>query len=224
MAIGEVKPKEEDDDNIVVIPSSSTINEENHRSQQRNKLEDSHYHASSSTSVPPQASTSNLYIVLRVHNSITKDHLVDQIVGDISKSVQTCYHIASFCEHFSFVSCVEPNHVDEALLDIDWVNAMHEELNNFTRNKVWELVERPKNYKVNGTKWVFRNKHNEDGLVVRNKARLVTQGYTQFEGSDLGETFALMERLEAIWILLCLCLCPKYQTLPNGCEGCISKW
>jgi hypothetical protein len=65
-----------------------------------------------------------------------KDHPVDQIVGDISKGVQTRSHIASFCEHFSFVSCMEPNRVYEALLDVDWVNAMHEELNNFTRNSL----------------------------------------------------------------------------------------
>jgi hypothetical protein len=79
---------------------------------------------------------------------------------------------------------------------------MHEELNNFTRNKVWELVERLKNYNVIGTKWVFRNKQNEDGIVVRNKARLVAQGYTQVKGLDFGETFAPVARLEAIRILL----------------------
>jgi hypothetical protein len=65
---------------------------------------------------------------------------------------------------------------------------MHEELNNFTRNEVWELVERPKDHNVIGTKWIFQNKHNEDGLVIRNKAILVAQGYTQEEcrcfGSD----------------------------------------
>ena len=65
---------------------------------------------------------------------------------------------------------------------------MHEELNNFTRNEVCELVERPKNNNVIGTKWVFWNRHNEDGLVVRKKARLVAQGYTQVEGLDFGET------------------------------------
>ena len=85
-----------------------------------------------------------------------------------------------------------------AILDVDWVNAMHEELNNFARNEVWELVERPKNHNVIGTKWVFRNKHNEDGVVVRNKARLVAQGYTQIEGLDFDETFAPVARLEAI--------------------------
>ena len=101
---------------------------------------------------------------------------MDTIIGDISRGVQTRSRLASFCEHFSFVSFIEPKKIDEALKDIDWVNAMHEELNNFTRNQVCELVERPKGYNVIGTKWIFRNK--QDGIVVRNKARLVAQGYT----------------------------------------------
>ena len=67
--------------------------------------------------------------------------------------------------------------VEEALEDLDWINAMHEELHNFERN------EKPdNNHNIIGTKWVFRNKQDEDGQVVRNKARLVTQGYTQVEG------------------------------------------
>ena len=68
--------------------------------------------------------------------------------------------------------------------------------------KVSELVERPKNYSVIGTKWVFRNKQDQDGIVVRNKARLAAQGYTQVEGLDFGETYAPVARLEAIRILL----------------------
>ena len=69
--------------------------------------------------------------------------------------------------------------VEEALEDPDWVNAMHEELHNFERNQVWMLVEKPnEKHNVIGTKWVFRNKQDEDGKVVRNKARLVAQGYT----------------------------------------------
>jgi hypothetical protein len=63
------------------------------------------------------------------------------------------------------------------------------------------LVERPKNHNVIGTKWVYRNKENEDGIVVKNKSRLVAQGYTQVEGLDFDETFALVARLEAIRIL-----------------------
>jgi hypothetical protein len=74
---------------------------------------------------------------------------------------------------------------------------MQEELNNFERNQVWELVERPK-MNIIGTKWVFRNKQDEFGIVIRNKARLVAQGYTQVEGLDFGETYAPVARLEAI--------------------------
>jgi hypothetical protein len=133
MAIGEIKPKEDNDENsVVVIPSSSTLNEENHQSQQNDEVVDAHDQDISSHSVPPHVSTSNSQMVSRIHHSIMKDHPIDQVVGDISKGVQTHSCIASFCEHFSFVSCMEPNRVDEALLDVDWVNAMHEELNNFT--------------------------------------------------------------------------------------------
>ena len=100
------------------------------------------------------------------------------------------------------MSSIEPKKIDEALKYVDWVNAMHEELNNFTRNQVWELVERPMDHNVIGTKWVFRNKQDQDGIVVRNKARLLAQGYTQVDGLDFGETYAPIARLEAIRILL----------------------
>jgi hypothetical protein len=78
---------------------------------------------------------------------------------------------------------------------------MQEELNNFTRNEVWHLVPRP-NQNVVGTKWVFRNKQDEHGVVTRNKARLVAKGYSQVEGLDFGETYAPVSRLESILILL----------------------
>jgi hypothetical protein len=65
-----------------------------------------------------------------------------------------------------------------------------------------ELVERPKNHNVIRTKWIFRNKQDQDEIVVRNKARLVTQCYTQVEGLNFGETYAMIARLEVIRILL----------------------
>ena len=69
--------------------------------------------------------------------------------------------------------------VEEALEVPDWINAMHEELHNFERNQVWTLVEKPgNNHNIIGTKRVFHNKQDEDGQVIRNKARLVAQGYT----------------------------------------------
>jgi hypothetical protein len=78
---------------------------------------------------------------------------------------------------------------------------MQEELNNFKRNKVWSLVERPKQNVV-GTKWVFHNKQDEHEVVTRNKARLVAKGYSQVKGLDFEEIFASIARLESIHILL----------------------
>jgi hypothetical protein len=100
-----------------------------------------------------------------------------------------------------FVSSIEPAKVEKALEDKDWVMAIQEELNNFERNQVWTLVERP-NTNVIGTKWVFQNKQDENGVVTRNKARLVAQGFTQVEGLDFDETYAPVARLEAIQMLL----------------------
>ncbi|GJW59429.1 retrovirus-related pol polyprotein from transposon TNT 1-94 [Tanacetum coccineum] len=94
------------------------------------------------------------------------------------------------------------NNVNEALGDESWIVAMQEELNQFIANDVWELVPQPKNMTIIGTKWVFRNKLDENGVVSRNKARLVAQGYNQQEGIDYDETYAPVARLESIRILL----------------------
>jgi hypothetical protein len=75
------------------------------------------------------------------------------------------------------VSSIEPYRIEDTLRDPDWVVAMQEELNNFTRNEVWHLVPHP-NQNAVGTKWVFRNKQDEHGVVTRNKARLVAKGYS----------------------------------------------
>jgi hypothetical protein len=110
---------------------------------------------SSSSSLPSdQSNASNQVQVLQLTN-IARDHPIDSIIGDISRDVQTRSRLASFCEHFSFVSSIEPKKIDEALKDVDWVNALHEELNNFKRNQVWELVERPKDQNVIGLNGSF---------------------------------------------------------------------
>ncbi|GKA41741.1 retrovirus-related pol polyprotein from transposon TNT 1-94 [Tanacetum coccineum] len=97
---------------------------------------------------------------------------------------------------------IEPKNINEALKDESWVIAMQEELNQFISNDVWELVPNPKDMTIIGTKWVFRNKLDENGVVSRNKARLVAQGYNQQEGIDYDETYAPVARLESIRILL----------------------
>ena len=91
--------------------------------------------ASTSSQPNDQASASNQVPILQPTN-IARDHPLDSIIGDISRGVQTRSRLASFCEHFSFVSSTKSNKIDEALKDVDWVNAMHQELNNFTRNQV----------------------------------------------------------------------------------------
>ncbi|GJT26447.1 retrovirus-related pol polyprotein from transposon TNT 1-94 [Tanacetum coccineum] len=94
------------------------------------------------------------------------------------------------------------DNVNEALKDESWIIAMQEELNQFVANDVWELVLQPKNMTIIGTKWVFRNKLDENGVISGNKARLVAQGYNQQEGIDYDETYAPVARLESIRILL----------------------
>jgi hypothetical protein len=101
-----------------------------------------------------------------------------------------------------FVALFEARDIGHTLSDLIWVNVMHEELENFEGNQVWTLVEPPHDVNVIGTKWVFKNKQEEDGEVVRNKARLVAQGFSQVEDLDFGKIFALVARLEAIKILL----------------------
>ena len=132
---------------------------------------------------------------------------VDQVLVSISKGVVTRRRhslLASYCQHHAFVSSFEPLKVHEALVDPDWVIAMQEELECFTRNEVWSLVERPNDHRINviGTKWVFKNKQDENGIIIRNKPRLVAQGFAQIEGMDYEDTFASVARLEAICLLL----------------------
>jgi hypothetical protein len=152
--------------------------------------EDDGDHQGSRTKTPHQ----------RVHQTVQRDHPVDKILGDIKKGVtRSC--VANFCQHYLFISSIEPFKIEDALHDPDWVMAMQEELNNFKRNQVWYLVERSKQNVV-GTKWVFRIKQDEHEIVTRNEARLVAKGYSQVEGLDFDETFPPVARLESIRILL----------------------
>ena len=197
MAIGDVRPQEQEEQDQ---PYSSTMvnpptQDDEHVHQQeacdQGGAQDDHVMEEEAQPAPPT----------QVRAMIQRDHPVDQILGDISKGVTTRSRLVNFCEHYSFVSSIEPFRVEEALLDPDWVLAMQEELNNFKRNEVWTLVPRPKQNVV-GTKWVFRNKQDEHGVVTRNKARLVAKGYAQVAGLDFEETFAPVARLESIRILL----------------------
>nr|GEV67722.1 hypothetical protein [Tanacetum cinerariifolium] len=96
----------------------------------------------------------------------------------------------------------EPKRVHQALKDPSWIEAMQEELLQFKMQNVWILVDLPHEKRAIGTKWVYKNKRDDRGIVVRNKARLVTQGHTQEEGIDYEEVFAPVARIEAIRLFL----------------------
>jgi hypothetical protein len=96
----------------------------------------------------------------------------------------------------------EPKNFDEASQHDDWIRAMNEELDQIEKNNTRELVPRPEDNNVIGSKWVFKNRMNEKGQVVRNKARLVCKGYAQVEGRDFYKKFAPMAILEAIIMFL----------------------
>ncbi|KAH9801446.1 hypothetical protein KPL71_001040 [Citrus sinensis] len=123
-------------------------------------------------------------------------------IGDPSRGVTTRSSLRNTCEHAAFISQIEPKSFADAENDESWIIAMQEELNQFERNNVWELVPNLEHQSIIGTKWVFRNKMDESGVIVRNKARLVARGYNQEEGIDFDETFAPVARLESIRMLL----------------------
>ncbi|GJR86365.1 retrovirus-related pol polyprotein from transposon TNT 1-94 [Tanacetum coccineum] len=88
------------------------------------------------------------------------------------------------------------------MADSAWIEAMQDELHQFDRLKVWELVDKPFGKMIIKLKWLWKNKKDEDQTVIRNKARLVAKGYAQEEGIDFEESFAPIARLEAVWIFV----------------------
>ncbi|GKA01630.1 putative ribonuclease H-like domain-containing protein [Tanacetum coccineum] len=114
---------------------------------------------------------------------IHKDHPLDQVIGDLQSATQTRKMSKNLKEH---------GFVIHALKDPSWIEAMQEELLQFKLQEVWTLVDLSNGKRAIGTKWVFRNKKDERGIMIRNKARLVAQGYTQEEGIDYDEAFSLV--------------------------------
>ncbi|GJZ43028.1 retrovirus-related pol polyprotein from transposon TNT 1-94 [Tanacetum coccineum] len=131
----------------------------------------------------------------------SRNHPLENVIGNLNQRTLRS-QAQNQSNFYCFISTIEPKNVNEALGDESWIVAMQEELNQFIANDVWELVPQPKNMTIIGTKWVFRNKLDENGIVSRNKARLVAQGYNQQEGIDYDETYAPVARLESIRILL----------------------
>ena len=141
MAIGEIRPQEKKDDDYQP-PSTNQDQEQLGDNEQAPSDDNSKNDEEVDEESGGQPSRSVPHP--RVHQCVQRDHPVENILGDIEKGVVTRSRVVNFCRHYSFVSSLEPFRVQDALEDPDWVMAMQEELNNFTRNKVWSLVERPK--------------------------------------------------------------------------------
>nr|GEY06195.1 retrovirus-related Pol polyprotein from transposon TNT 1-94 [Tanacetum cinerariifolium] len=138
-------------------------------------------------------------------NKWSKDHPLDNIIGELERPVSTRLQLheqALFCYYDAFLSSVEPKTYKDALTQACWIEAMQEELNEFERLKVWELVTRPDKVMVITLKWIYKVKLDELGGILKNKARLVARDYRQEEGIDFEEYFALVARLDAIRIFL----------------------
>ncbi|KAI3728115.1 hypothetical protein L6452_16745 [Arctium lappa] len=152
------------------------------------------------------------------HTRTQKNHPPELVIGDISspmitrnqsrlQEMQDQQHTVLTC----FLSQIEPKTVYDAMKDSSWIEAMQEELLQFKLQEVWDLVDLPKGHRAIGTKWIFRNKKDERGIVIRNKARLVAQGYTQEEGIDYEEVFAPVARVEAIRLFLAYASYMKFK-------------
>nr|GEV06461.1 retrotransposon protein, putative, Ty1-copia subclass [Tanacetum cinerariifolium] len=140
------------------------------------------------------------------HNSKwTKDQPLDNIIGQLSRPVSIRLQLheqALFCYYDAFLTSMEPKMYKDALTQSCWIEAMQEELNEFKRLEVWELVPRPHKVMVINLKWIYKVKLDELGGILKNKAHLAARGYRQEEGIDFEESFASVARLEAIQIFL----------------------
>ncbi|GJZ21850.1 putative ribonuclease H-like domain-containing protein [Tanacetum coccineum] len=139
---------------------------------------------------------------VQTRSKVNKSSGAHAFLSYVQKQKRNNHKDFQHCLFACFLSQNEPKKISEALEDESWVDAMQEELLQFKIQKVWVLVDLPYGKKAIGTKWVYRNKKDERGVVVRNKARLVAQGHRQEEGIDYDEVFAPVARIEAIRIFL----------------------
>ncbi|GJR23914.1 retrovirus-related pol polyprotein from transposon TNT 1-94 [Tanacetum coccineum] len=116
----------------------------------------------------------------------TKDHPLEQVIRESLRLVLTRNQLWS-----DDYMCMEQKNVKEAITNPAWIESMQEELLQFKRLDVWVLVPTPDNIKTLTLKWLFKNKHDEENTVIRNKTRLFMRGYRQEEGIDFKESFSV---------------------------------
>nr|GEU92863.1 retrovirus-related Pol polyprotein from transposon TNT 1-94 [Tanacetum cinerariifolium] len=194
---------------VPTVTSSKNINQAETYAE-NNQVADDEFINIFSTLVQDQGETSSRHVdSSNIHTFYqrypsehhwTKDHPLEQVIGNPSQSVRTRRQLESdveMCMLALTVSRTEPKNIKEAMEDSAWIESMQEELHQFNRLDVWELVDRPLCKNVINLKWLWKNKRDEENIVIRNKSRLVAKGYAQNEGVDFEESFAPVARLEA---------------------------
>nr|KAJ0210551.1 hypothetical protein LSAT_V11C400224920 [Lactuca sativa] len=193
--------EEKSDSSDPIIPVPCTLSQDTAATSADNSLD-----ADETLEAEDSPETDNVSVSISLESASViehRDHPVDRIIGNIHDGVRTRSSVLNnFCMYVNFVSMILPDKVHTAPQDADWIKAMQEELNEFERHKVWTLVPRPSGKSIIGTRWVYRNKVDKDGIITSNKARLVAQGFTQIESINYGETFAPVARIEAIRLFL----------------------
>nr|GEX16199.1 retrovirus-related Pol polyprotein from transposon TNT 1-94 [Tanacetum cinerariifolium] len=171
-------------------------------------LADSLVSTSIDQDAPSKRSSSN---VLQLHTLLehlgrwTKDHPIANVIRDPSRSVSTRKQLKTnvmWCYFDAFLTFVEPNNFKQAMTKPSWIDATQEKIQNFERLKVWVLVSCPDKVFLIKLKWIYKVKIKEFGGVLKNKARLIAQGFKQEEGIDFEESYASVARIEAIRIFI----------------------
>nr|GFA51166.1 integrase, catalytic region, zinc finger, CCHC-type, peptidase aspartic, catalytic [Tanacetum cinerariifolium] len=155
-----------------------------------------------------QGSSSNMRQSHTLFESLgrwNKDHPIENVIGDPSRSVLTRKQLQTnsmWCFFDTLLTSVEPKNFKQAMTKLSWIDAMQEEIHEFERLQVWELLSCPDKVFLIKLKWIYKVKTDEFGGVLKNKARLVAQGFRQEEGINFEESFALVARKEAIRIFI----------------------
>ncbi|GKD56082.1 retrovirus-related pol polyprotein from transposon TNT 1-94 [Tanacetum coccineum] len=167
-----------------------------------------HFHETLYENSTSQGSSSNVrssHTPLELLGKWIKNHPLANLIGDPSRSVSIRKQLktdAMRCNFDAFLTLVEPKNFKEAMLESSWIDAMQEEIHEFERLQVWELVPCPDLVMLIKLKWIYKVKKDELGGVLKSKARLVAKGCCQEEGIDFEESFAPFARLEAICIFI----------------------
>ncbi|GKA95790.1 retrovirus-related pol polyprotein from transposon TNT 1-94 [Tanacetum coccineum] len=163
---------------------------------------------SSDESSSRDASLAESTQVTQPHNHLrkwSKDHPLDNVIGNPSHPVSTKKQLATdalWCLYNFVLSKVEPKNVKTVMDKACWFEAMQEEIHEFNRLQVWELVPKPECVMIIALKWIYKVKLDEYGDVLKNKARLVAKGYRQEDGIDFEESFTPVALIEAIRIFI----------------------